>query len=503
MKLILQNTLKFIAIALITPVAAFAEPSGSGTIVRIISDKAVSPKRSAPLAVNSDIKKPPPPKGGDSFIRITSDNARDETVVDATGLPGGNDWDFSLLVEQIHKLETENKQKEICDVLNVKTPNYKSASIDDQNEIHFYTAQCAASNRDFERALKEYEAILRNKPDTGRIWLEYAKTLVRGGWTGDALAAFSKVLKSNPPDQIKAFVLSEMASLNGKGTIAPFSNGRVTLGYLFDSNINNATSASEVMIWGLPFKPDTKPLSDQGVQLSGNYSVSKQNESHQLYADMAVATTIYNKYKDFNLLSFSASGGARIPFDSLLLEAPVHVDYLLVGGTPFRLAGGIMPKIYWNPKSSNWIANLGGVVDWQYFPNIKGKEGLQTSLSTGVKKLSILSQSDYIEAEITGGKTSSQSGDSDSTNWATALRYNYSGELISLSAEAQLNGTKYDADSFGTKHVDDGRLYSVSVSRKCFSLICSASFIHQENRSSVPINSYEKNVFNLQTHWQF
>jgi len=503
MKRILQNILEFIMIALLTPVVVFAEPSGSGTIVRIISDKTVSPNGTDRQAANLDIIKVSPPKGGDTFIRIISDNTRDETIVDAAGQPGGIDGSLLLLVEEIHGLEAENKQKEICDLLSTKTPNYKSASIDDQNEIHFYIAQCAASNRNYEKALKEYEAILRNKPDTGRIWLEYAKTLVRGGWTGDAVAAYSKVLKSNPPDQVKAFVLSEMASLKGKGIIAPFSNGRVTLGYLFDSNINNATSASEVMIWGLPFKPDTKPLSDQGVQLSGNYSVSKQKESHQLYADMSVATTIYNKYKDFNLLTLSASGGARIPFDSLLIEAPAHVDYLLVGGKPFRLAGGVMPKIYWNPKSSSWIATLGGVVDWQYFPNIKGKDGLQASLSTGVKKLSILSQSDYIEAEITGGKTSSQSGDSDSTSWATALRYNYSGEMISLSAEAQLNGTKYDADSFGTKHIDDGRLYSVSISRKCFSLICSASFIHQENRSTVPMNSYEKNVFNLQTHWQF
>lgn len=411
--------------------------------------------------------------------------------------------DASLLLDDIHKLDAENKQTAVCDLL--KNAGTLYASIDEANEIYFYRAQCASSSGNLPEAAEAYEAILRTRPEAGRIWLEYAKLLVQLGRTSEALAAFSSVMKNDPPENVRSFVMEQMASLSGKNWDMPFGRGRLTVGYISDSNISASTSAREIALRGQIFVLDSSPLADHGMQYSGNYSLTLLEEGRQWYGDLSGSITRYSTYHDYNQSLFSVSGGIRIPYGPFLVEAPIHADYMHLGGKLFRVSGGVAPKVFWNPQSSDWIMSLGAVLDGQRYPTQPGKDGTQQALSAGLKKMSVIDKPDYVEAEISKSRNKAESGEYGASNRMAALRYYYAGQDASFSAEYQKTFSNYDVPDpwSGDDRREVGQYVSASIMHACFGFICSLGVAHQQNRSTIPLYSYEKRLFTLHANYVF
>ena len=139
-------------------------------------------------------------------------------------------------------------------------------------ERHFLQGYMAAQTNELKTAESEFRAVLRDRPDMTRARLELASVLMRRGKeaAADHHYRLAEEDADLPPEveqtirQVRGFIRSKRNwTFN------------VTVGLAPDSNINSATDAQSVAIFGMPFtlSPDARRKSGVGQTVGANGSV--------------------------------------------------------------------------------------------------------------------------------------------------------------------------------------------------------------------------------------
>ena len=140
-----------------------------------------------------------------------------------------------------------------------------TSDIADTPDGWFERGRCAALAGRHVEAIAWFERILAIV-DAPRTRLELARSLAAGGRYSEAADQFQAVLRSNPPEQVRAWVLAELGAIPTADLSASYV-WRAGLGAVHDTNVNVGPRDANVTIFGLPFQLSDQSLgtADQGA----------------------------------------------------------------------------------------------------------------------------------------------------------------------------------------------------------------------------------------------
>ena len=216
-------------------------------------------------------------------------------------------------------------------------------SIDD---LDFLWGTIALKRGQWQTAIARFRAILARNPDLPRVRLDLALAYFQAGEDGNAAYHFRLVLgDGNLPLVVRARALAFLDRIRRRKTWSV--TGSVALAP--DTNINNATSARHVELFGLPatLSEDARKTSGVGVtaNISGGYE-------HRLSPDLrlrvggGLRTRTYRE-SDFNERVLSFGAGPRILFDKFDLRPQLTARQRWLGGDDYSRSVGI-------ELSGNW-----------------------------------------------------------------------------------------------------------------------------------------------------
>ena len=139
-------------------------------------------------------------------------------------------------------------------------------------ERHFLQGYVAAQTNELKVAESEFRAVLRERPDMTRARLELAQVLMRRGKEAAADHHYRLAEEdSDLPPEIEQTIRQVRGFIRSKRNWT----FNVTVGLSPDSNINSATDAQSVPIFGMPFtlSPDARRKSGVGQTVGANGSV--------------------------------------------------------------------------------------------------------------------------------------------------------------------------------------------------------------------------------------
>ncbi len=164
---------------------------------------------------------------------------------------------------------------------------------------------------DHRLAARWFQKLLDEKPNAGAIRIELARVLAR---LGDEDAAGRQLRRAASAPGIPEDVSRALGRIGANiRNNAPFG-GSFQLGIAPDSNINRATDAQQVDIFGLPFNLNEDGRAQSGVGLTVNAATfvrQKISSSSRLIAQISVDADLY-KRSDFNDINFTVSIGPEI-----------------------------------------------------------------------------------------------------------------------------------------------------------------------------------------------
>lgn len=221
-----------------------------------------------------------------------------------------------------------------------------------------------------DKATLAFERVLMVNPNSAAARLDMARAYYQLGDLPRAKSEFTVALKQNPTEAARANIekyLDEIASLEaGK-------QARIT-GYLegaigYDSNVNNATSQSQILVGGVPYTldPASVKASDSyfGVAAGGEIT-RKMNASWSVYAGADLRQRTYNSQKDFDSLGLDARAGAMFGAKANRLRIGVTGGRYNLGGTRNSDSAGLNAE--WNHvlSPSNQLKIFGQYVQYRF-----------------------------------------------------------------------------------------------------------------------------------------
>ena len=190
--------------------------------------------------------------------------------------------------------------------------------------------------------------VLAINPDHGGAQIDLGRAYLALGNREQAVASFESALANDPPDHIRAKVLSFLKHATGPTAAPEKFAAYVQAGIGHDSNINSAGSEKNVFI---PLFNTTLLLPGKNLKMSDNFMSlgAGANYRHdfdpEYYVFGGVNATL-KRYlgsagSDFSLTGLSGQGGAGYQTGRHTLEGKLNLGRSLLGDHPDRKLGGV------------------------------------------------------------------------------------------------------------------------------------------------------------------
>lgn len=216
-------------------------------------------------------------------------------------------------------------------------------SIDD---LDFLWGTIALKRGQWQTAIGRFRAMLARNPDLPRVRLDLALAYFQAGEDGNAAYHFRLALGDEDlPVVVRAHALAFLDRIRRRKSWSV--TGSVALAP--DTNVNNATSARQVELFGLPASLSEEARETSGVGVTANISGGYERRISQdlrLRAGAGLRTRTYRE-SDFNERVLSLRAGPRILFDKFDLRPQLTARQRWLGGNDYSLS-------YGTELSGNW-----------------------------------------------------------------------------------------------------------------------------------------------------
>lgn len=189
------------------------------------------------------------------------------------------------------------------DAVEKSLPYYERVSPRDETIYLYARGLVARQHGRWNAAIADFRTILVGNPQYTGVRLDLAATLMMSGADESATYHFQQALADT--------TLAANARQAVEASLAQLANRRswtVSAGasYLYDANVNNASSNEYITLWGLPFKKNAESLPQKAYGWQTSVDASKQftlHDRHKLRVGLSLSS------KDYNLNTYDALDG--------------------------------------------------------------------------------------------------------------------------------------------------------------------------------------------------
>jgi tetratricopeptide (TPR) repeat protein len=406
--------------------------------------------------------------------------------------------DSADYMQKAVSLMNEGKFKDAYDLLN---KNYQAHK--DDLQINFMLGQCAFELQKFDEAIKYYQFILSKDPSAHRVRLELARALTASGQFKEAKKEFQAVLATNPPpvvgENIKRFIEMIEAQKNWYA--------RVSVGYLYDSNVNAGPTAKSVLMFGVPFElsKDARERSDNGEMVSASFGyLSPMTKTFAWQSEFSISHTGYFRYHEFNSEIYSMSTGPSFRNTKWVISLPVLFDYSEIGSDRYSYALGISPQIQY-ALSQNIILSASWTGQSKYYYTSKDRTGTAWSANGSLRFN--MSQSMFIQTVYRHTEEDTRKAYLDNKSDAINISF-YTGLPMGMSLYLQpsISWIKYKEKEAAYDRARDDIQYIVNANLskdlgKGFG--AALGYTYTRNDSNIAIYDYKRNQVTVQVSKAF
>ena len=247
------------------------------------------------------------------------------------------------------------------------------------DEIDFLWGSIAMMRGEWQEAVARFRAMLARDPTLLRVRLDLALAYFQAGEDSSAAYHFHQALAADElPPTVRANALAFLDqirrrkswSVTGSLSIAP------------DTNINEATSAREIDLFGLPATLSEDARQTSGVGLSagigGGYE-TRLSPDMRFLTSAHLHTRTYGSGKSaFNEQTLSLRAGPRFLFDRFDLRPELVARGRQLGGETYSRAGGLELSGDWL-MAPTWRLSGSVGAEWNSYETFLGEGALYTA----------------------------------------------------------------------------------------------------------------------------
>ena len=249
----------------------------------------------------------------------------------------------------------------------------------DIDEIDFLWGTIAMMRGEWQEAIERFRAMLARDPTLLRVRLDLALAYFQAGEDGSAAYHFRQALAAEDlPPTVRANALSFLDrirrrkswSVTGSLSLAP------------DTNINAATSAREIDLFGLPatLSEDARQTSGVGLSASvgGGYEARLSPDLRFLTSAQLHTRTYGSGKSAFNEQTLSLRAGPRFLFERFELRPELVARGRQLGKETYSRAGGLELSGDWL-IAPTWRLSGSLGAEWNSYETFLGEGALYTA----------------------------------------------------------------------------------------------------------------------------
>lgn len=191
------------------------------------------------------------------------------------------------------------------------------------------------------RAIFALERVLWRQPDNHRARLELARAQFDLGNLGSARDEFLEVLEHNPPENVRKNVEIYLAKIKQRErSLGTRFRTYVEGAYVYDTNLNAATSSSEVAVPALGWvtlDPGSTAQSGSAYDLKAGFDMEMlMSKRSALFGGLTATSRTVPQDETLSTLSVDVSGGLMFGSKKKRFRLPGQVSQLNVAGQAYR-----------------------------------------------------------------------------------------------------------------------------------------------------------------------
>jgi hypothetical protein len=360
-------------------------------------------------------------------------------------------------------------------------------------EARYRLGQLAEARRDLPAAEHWYRALLDEKPNAAAVRLALGRVLAARDKMQAAAREFRRAQAAGlPPDVAKAIdrVVSVLRSHK------PFG-GNLEIGLAPDSNINHATTAAEISVFGLPFTLSDAAKAQSGVGLSTvaqgyvRLALSKRTD---LTTQLSMSGNFYRQ-SVFNDVSLILTTGPEIHFRNAQFRPSVLFGRRWFGGARFNdQYGGSIEARHTLGRTS--LFALTGSAIHSTFAQVPEQNADTFSLQATLEKA--MSPRLYARFYISGARNNAVAAAY--ANWNFGAGLSLSRQIGRMTGYAGVSYNRLNSDgpfyAFGLTRRENVFSVNAGLALRQITIAGLSPIIrlsHDENRSSLTLYDFRRN----------
>jgi outer membrane protein len=383
----------------------------------------------------------------------------------------------------------------------------------DSAQTWFLMGKASEQIGDLNGAAVAYRQVLARDPNAQRVKLDLARVLAARNQGDDASNAerlLREVRATNPPAQVAANIDRFLSMMQNRDAVGSAWRARATVGAGYDSNVNQATSAREVRLFGLPFT-----LSRDARKMGSAYMFFKGELDHIYRFNREFAWTsnlTFGARRNFNVQNFdsytinAATGPVWQPGDKTTVLLPVFVNVmryenerLKAGQRFYSNEFGIAPQVRY-ALTDAISANLTTSIARKHLFESQDRNSTVVNVSPGfdfrTASFGTFTVGASFGREISRQSTSSNRSIGGNLGW----QYAFSNKLVG-SVYGQYADSRYDAQeaAYDEKRRDKRTTLGLDLiyTWDWIGADILLSYAHTRNVSNIPLYSYTKDTASL------
>lgn len=409
----------------------------------------------------------------------------------------------NVINKQAEILITENQYKPAIKILKEV---YNHKEYDNQTLFLLGIAYKASGNNKI--AIRFFQELLTTE-DTTRTRLELGESLLQYKKLEQSEEQFLMARKESTNDNVNKridYYLEQIAYLKKNGYP---KNWRLSanVGYMYDSNANVGTNASQILLFNLPFtlSSDAKQTSDTALVSRFGFEHKKQfSKNLSLYSSVGLGNTRYETLSNFDLLSVNAQSGLVLEKGRFTYSLPFIANILKVGHTDnyYNYTYGVAPSIG-TKLTQNILFDNQFIIQQREYKTYTSRTGHNLTYRPSFKYL--FSNKHYLGVGGMFGRDSVQSEVYSNTAMGLNLEYfNQFTERFGFYVSPFFSNISYNAKENAFNEIRNDNLYSLysmlSYKIKAYYNIeptISLTHSYTQNNSNIDLYSYKRHQVSL------